>query len=141
MASRYRLQETRQRVQNLVEKLGYYEKEFVALSGQKGYDANKKYYANLISKAEKEMKALPIGHRYTGTFYIRVTYSFPAEYERIDGSVFMQEHLVSWNIEGEAGRNHGYQRVIYKSVKPELVEIKREEGTPVFQKQEEEIEV
>lgn len=94
------------------------------------------YYQSLkacIHKIEEDIKKLPAGHRYSGTYYVRKPYTMPIEVEKIDGSAFMREDLVTWKQEEEGKKfwELAYKKSIYRD--PELrIPIEREDGQPVF---------
>ena len=108
-----------------------YEKDFLVKSkGEGEYLHFANYLQSSIDVLEAKKKKLPIGHRYTGTFYLRVPYSSPARTERFEGSIFMKEDLVSWHREHEDA--YGYHRAAYKD--PEMKEeIQRTDGEAVFE--------
>ena len=64
--------ETLHSIKALKSRHQYLEKELIRLNGQESYAEIEKYYASMIDKLSSEMDALPIGHRYTGTFYIKI---------------------------------------------------------------------
>lgn len=59
---------------------------------------------------------MPIGFRYTGTFYTKNSYTIPPTFEKHEGAVYMREDLMSWQIEEEETENQGYtyRKNIYK---------------------------
>ena len=94
------------------------------------------YLQNLkgcLNKLGEDLRKLPVGHRYSGTFYVRKPYTIPIESEKIDGSAFMREDLVTWKQEEEGKKfwELAYKKNIYRD--PELrIPIEREDGQPVF---------
>jgi hypothetical protein len=83
----------------------------------------------LIELLTKEQKALPIGYRYTGPFYIKQFEQFT----KYDGVLFMRENLVSWIIEQGTDRHDlCYHRNIFKEPK-EGCELKKEDAELVFE--------
>ena len=117
----------------LKERFDYYRDDFIRLSGKKEFEKTDKYYDGIISKLTKEMYLMPIRHRYTGTFYLKIPYTVPAEYEKLKGSVYMQEHLVSWEVEEpKLERYQNYYRAVYK--KPEAgAEMMRDDAEAVYE--------
>ena len=104
------------------------------LGNQEHYDKTKKFYADVIAKLLAEMRSLPLGRRCSGTFYIRKPYSIAIAFQKIEGSAFMREDLVSWQIEG--AENRGYCKMIFK--KPDLnFPITKEDAKPVYMEIEE----
>ena len=93
----------------------------------------------MIAKLTEEMQSLPIGYRYVGTIYLKKPYAVPIQFEQIEGSAFMREDLISWQIEpfDSTKKQHyaSYFRTIYK--RPDLqAEITRADTTPVYPQQE-----
>ena len=88
-----------------------------------------------MSKLEDKCNKMPIGHRYTGTFYVKkpYTYALPSEAVKLKGSAFMSEDLVSWIIdsEDEYAKNLYYVRSIFKDKKMKTT-LQREDGEEVF---------
>lgn len=112
----------------------YLQKDFVRTSGQESHDATMKYYDSLIDKLTQEIESLPIGYRFTGTFYVKIPYSAPTELEDVTGSAFMREDLVSWMIEGGLLiHNQYYYRAIFRERNLQS-EIKREDALPIYDK-------
>lgn len=111
----------------------YLQKEFISVSGQESYDLTMKYYDGLIGKLAQEIESLPIGYRFTGIFYVKISYRSTTELEEVEGSAFMREDLVSWMIEaGLSIHNQYYYRDIF--IDRNLYSaIKREDATPVYE--------
>ena len=114
----------------------YLKEEFIKLSGEKEYKKLINIYDTAIAKLAKEMESLPVGYRYTGIFYVKVPYSMPIEYEKINGTLFMREDLVSWRVESGVDDvdNRGYIRTAFKSPKG-VNEITRKDCEPVFKEE------
>jgi len=91
------------------------------------------HYENIIAKLRAEMKKQPIGYRYTGKFYIKGGDSAADDYTLIDGSLFMRQDLISWQIENCPEHAHQRPRDAYKSIAP-IVKITREDTVAVFEK-------
>ena len=93
-----------------------------------------------MSKLEDKCDKMPIGHRYTGTFYLRKAYKIPFEAVKIKGSVFMREDLQSWVVESddEYAKDLGCFRNVYKEKKM-INTFKREDGEVVFEVKKERI--
>lgn len=113
----------------------HFEKEFVRLMGQQAYEQTKQFYREVIAKLSEEMQQLPIGYIYTGIFYLKTPYIVPIQFEKIQGSAFMREDLISWQIESndptQKQKYYGYHRIIYKE--PDLkTEIAKADATPVY---------
>jgi len=91
------------------------------------------YVESVMTKLKERVAELPIGHRYTGTFYVKKPYTLPSESVKLKGSAFMQEDLVSWTIqsEDEYAKNLYYVRSIFKDKGMKTL-LKREDGEAVF---------
>jgi hypothetical protein len=134
------MQKTRAEVINLrsmithsKERYEYLEKEIIPLSNQAEYNRTIEHYDHLILGLNKEIEALPIGYRYTGTYYLKKPYTQPAEFEEGSGSLYMKENLVSWQIETEPGvYDYAYYRAVFK--KPFGDQITKEDAEPVYAK-------
>jgi hypothetical protein len=127
--------ETLNSIKLLQKKHEYFKKEFVRLIGQKSYEQVQNYYQEVITKLTEEIEQLPIGYRYTGVFYLKVPYVVPLQFEKIEGSAFMREDLVSWVIEPsdptQKSKYFGYHRILYKE--PDLkTELTKADTTPVY---------
>lgn len=130
------LRETLGSIKWLKERHEYYAKELIRLGGEQRYKQTDLFYADVISKLREEIKELPIGYRYTGTFYLRKPYTLPVEFEEITGSVFMREDLVSWQLEKEDGRlDYTYYRSVYKEPNMLSEVLTREEAEPVYKRE------
>ena len=118
-------------IKNSKERYVFLEKEITLLSNQAEYNRTVEHYDDLINILTKELQALPIGYRYTGTYYLKKPYIIPYEFEECHGSLFMKEHLVSWQIEKEPGVcEYPYYRAVYKQ--PAGALINRDDGKPVY---------
>ena len=112
----------------------YLQDKIIPLSTKDEYDRTVKHYDDLIERLKKEIKTLPIGHRYTGTYFIKKPYLIPAEFEEHFGSIFMKENLVSWQIEKDPGiLDYGYYRAVFK--KPYGDHVTKEDAEPVYEKE------
>ena len=126
------LRETISSIKFLKDRNSALEKELIELLGQGSYEQIIKFYDNAITKLKIAASKLPIGHQYRGTFYIRKPYTIPAEFVEINGSIFMRENLVTWEIRDQGNKSLGYRRAVFK--KPEFnTEFVREDGEPVFE--------
>jgi hypothetical protein len=87
---------------------------------KKAYNEFISYIDNLVVQAQKELDSIPLGYRYTGTFYLKRAYSIPAESIKVTGTMYMREDLVSWKIE-ESDNDYAnslfYVRSIFKDKK------------------------
>ena len=123
----------RDSMRSLKQRYESFEKDLIGLVGQDAYQQTIKHYDDVIAKLTDEMQILPTGYRYTGTFYLKVPYVVPTGWEKIEGSAFMREDLISWEIENQddTKKYYGYCRAIFK--KPEFnTEISKEEAVPVY---------
>ena len=117
-------------VEQLIDRHDYIKKDLAELSTRKEVEEIQLFYSNTLERLNKIKKSLPIGNRYTGTFYVKKPYSCPTEYQKIEGSAFMREDLVSWDIENSED-SHGYYRAIFKTADEENI-ITREECEEVY---------
>lgn len=126
--------ETLSGIEFLKDRHSYFAKEFIRLAGEKAYQKSLDFYDDILAKLKQELYTIPTGRRYSGTFYIRKPYSIPVEFEKIIGSAFIREDLVSWKIEPKdktKANSYNYQKIIYK--KPDLnTVIKKEEAKLVY---------
>ena len=106
---------------------------FIRESSEKEYEKAIGYVKSIMSKLEDKCEKLPIGHRYTGTFYLRKPYTIPYESIKIKGAAFLREDLVSWTIESddEYAKNLGCFRSVYKE-KAMKTTLERDDGEAVF---------
>lgn len=112
----------------------HWKNEFIQLVGENSFTQLQAIYNEAIDRLTQEKKSIPMGYRYTGEFYIKKPYTMPIQYEKINGSAFMREDLVSWCIEEESRYKYSYFRAIYRDTKgQEGSEIKREEATPFYE--------
>ena len=110
------------------------EKDIIEFSEQAEYDRTIKHYDDLIASLTKEIQMLPIGYRYTGTYYLKKPYTMPPEFEEHIGSLFMRENLVSWQVEKEPGKyEYSYYRLVLKS--PHGEQITRADAKPVYERE------
>ena len=113
-----------------------YKKDFIASkSSQDECDATLEYLESVLKQAQKDYDAMPSGHRYTGTLYVRkVNYDNTVDRVKMDGSAFVREDLISWRItsDHEYAKNLYYIRDVYKD-KNFKEPIKREDCEPVFE--------
>ncbi|MBP9726702.1 MAG: hypothetical protein KBD83_04480 [Gammaproteobacteria bacterium] len=134
------MQKTRTDIINLLasikhtkERYVYVEKDIISLSNQAEYHRTVEHYDHLILALTKELQALPIGYRYTGTYYLKKPYTQPAEFEEGSGSLYMKENLVSWQTETGSGvYDSPYYRAVFK--KPYGDQITKEDAEPVYAK-------
>lgn len=102
--------------------------------GQAGYASSMDYLCAAITALYEKKYALPIGYRFTGTFYVREPYADPTSSIEIQGSAYQREDLVSWIIEkGDNTTNQYYFRDIYRDNDRQTV-IRREDAQPVYAK-------
>ncbi|OIN82977.1 hypothetical protein [Francisella sp. TX07-6608] len=121
---------------NRVIDLYNYKKDiFISKSSEEQYQLTYKYLQSVLQVTEQDLQKIPIGHKYTGIFYLRKNnYNGTFDILKINGSAFMREDLVSWSLEAddEYIRNICYVRDIYKDKKLKNI-IKREDGKPIFE--------
>jgi hypothetical protein len=73
--------------------LDYNKETLLSESPESSFNNASDYVKSIVAKLEDRTDKLPIGHRYTGTFYVRKPYKIPDEAIKIKGSVFMREDL------------------------------------------------
>ncbi|WP_192485247.1 MULTISPECIES: hypothetical protein [Cysteiniphilum] len=114
--------------------LNYKKKTFIEHSSETDFNNALDYVNKTIAKLENKRQKLPIGHRYTGVFYLKKPYTVPSEAVKIKGSAFMREDLVSWTIESddEYVNNVYYVREVYLD-KEMTKALKREDCKAVFE--------
>jgi len=140
MSDRKKVIDTINGISFLLERHQHNSEELIRLLGAKEYKQISDLYNKAIAKLKKEKYALPIGHRYTGTFYVKKPYTMPTAYDEITGSVFMREDLVSWKVEDVEKYNFSYFRAVYREPNDDAgSEITREDGEPVFITEQEEL--
>jgi hypothetical protein len=118
----------------ILDLINYKKDAFVEYSSESELKKLVDYVNKTKANIEKKRQSLPIGHRFTGTFYLKKPYTVPSEAVKIKGSAFMPEHLVSWKIESddEYAKNLWYVRDVYKD-KDLKERVKREDGEAVFE--------
>ena len=118
---------------SLRERNKFWKNEFIELVGEQGFDQLREIYDNAIDKLTQEKKALPVGYRYTGEFYVKKPYSTPILYEKVNGSAFMREDLISWRIESEDQYKDCCFRAIYRdSGGKESSQIMMDDAKPFY---------
>ena len=134
MSARKQVKDTLYNLKSLLNRHEYLEKAIVRVQGQDVFDAIQQHYSEMAAKLTNEMHALPIGVRYTGTFYIKKPYSVPTEYVKIEGSAFLREDLVKWQIEDVEEYRYSYFVAVYKQPNDsERSILKKEEAEAVYE--------
>ena len=106
--------------------------DIVRLTNHAEYGQIAKHFDTLISKLSNELQSLPIGYRYSGTFYLKKPYVFPATFEKYSGVIFMPEDLISWQIEsGMERQDYSYHQHIFKEPSTDR-ELTREDAEPIY---------
>ena len=96
------------------------------------YQQSIKIYDRIIEQVSEKLKALPVGFRYKGAFYLKNSYKFPATFEQHNGAVYMREDLISWQIEQGLERpDCSYHRNIYKEPQ-DGTELRKKDAEPVY---------
>ena len=131
---RKQTQDKLRRIENIIQMIKTMDGDSIDLFGQRKHQNTLSQFASIAQKITDQIKTLPIGHRYTGTFFLKIPYTLPAEYKKIDGSIFMREHQVSWEVEdGKGFQNQCYYRFIYKTASDDHNQlITRDDAEPVF---------
>ncbi len=128
-----RLRTAMSRVHTLIHLVNVDEESLTEFASEDEYQQIIKTLERAVSGMKEKAKTLPLGTRYSGTFYIRKPYTMPTESVQVTGSAFMREDLISWSIDESVRPDfvYGVLRDIFKD--KELKEpIKREEGELVF---------
>ena len=117
----------------LQDRVKYVKDRLSDLSGEGEYEKVLSYFMKAEEKLKEQIDLMPLGHRFTGTFYLRKPYSAEPISIKVSGSAFMKEELVSWQVEtdDEEINSLQYHRVIYKD-KAMKVKLEREDGEAVF---------
>ena len=117
----------------IISNFEYIKDSLIEYSTDKDYNKALDYVNKMVTKLEDKRQKLPIGHRYTGTLYLKKPYTVPSESVRIKGAAFMREDLVMWTIESddEYAQNLYYVRDVYRDKKM-MVKLSREDGEAVF---------
>ena len=112
----------------------YKKKTFTEKSSESDFNNALDYINQTIAKLEDKRQKLPIGHRYTGVFYLKKPYTLPSEAVKIKGSAFVREDLVMWTIESddEYAKSVYYVREVYLD-KEMTVKLTREDCGEVFE--------
>ena len=131
--TRKEIKSNRYALKSIIESINRKKKTLVEFSDEKKYSKHLQYFQNIFDQLGTQLSKMPKGHKYTGTFYVRHPYSYPAKSEKITGSAFMREDLVSWSIESndEYAQNIGYVRNIFKD-EAMIILISREEGEIIY---------
>tara|TARA_R110002167_G_scaffold116781_1_gene292202 strand:+ start:2432 stop:2848 length:417 start_codon:yes stop_codon:yes gene_type:complete len=113
--------------------LKYIKDRLVDLSNEAEYEKISSYFEKAELKLREQIKEMPLGHKFTGTFYLKKPYSIEPVSIKVIGSAFIKEDLVSWQIEtdDESIHSQGYHRAVYKD-KAMTVKLEREDGEAVF---------
>lgn len=121
-------------VQFLKAKYENMKNDIVSLTSQAEYEQTIQHYDTLQLKLSAELLSLPVGYRYTGSFYIKKPYVLPVAFAEHYGTIFMREDLVSWLIEsGVEPNDYSYHRTLFKVPKEgSEFELKREDAEPVY---------
>ena len=132
MSRRKELNSYVKQLQSLLRTHDYNKDTLVETSGQEAFEAYQAYIESAIEKCKAEIKKLPIGHRYTGKYFVKKPYTSPAEYECVEGSLFMREDLITWQRESEEDEFPVWHKVAYRDLK-NWDQIKRQDGQPVYE--------
>jgi hypothetical protein len=97
-AQRKNLKSDTDTLDRILDLINYKKGAFVEYSSENELKKLVDYVNKTKAKIENKRQSLPIGHRFSGTFYLKKPYTVPSEAVKIKGSAFMPEHLVSWKI-------------------------------------------
>ncbi len=114
--------------------LNYKKKTFIEQSSEADFNNALEYVNKTITKLEDKRQKLPIGHRYTGVFYLKKPYTVPSEAVKVKGAAFVREDLVMWTIdsEDEYAKSLYYVREVYLN-KEMTVRLRRGDCEEVFE--------
>ena len=132
MSRRKELNSYVKQLQSLLRTHDYNKDTLIETSGQEAFEAYQAYIESAIEKCKIEIKKLPIGHRYTGKYFVKKPYTSPAEYECIEGSLFMREDLITWQRESKEDDFPVWHKVAYQDLKSRK-QITRQDGQPVYE--------
>ncbi len=92
-----------------------------------------------MRRLQAKITDLPLGHRFTGTYYLREPYSNPVRITKIQGSAYLREDLVSWEVEpdGKPSERYGYFRQLYHDPQCQQL-LQRDDGERVFEQPDDE---
>ena len=111
----------------------FFSDDIISLSSQAEYDRTIAHYEHVIAELNKMLEKCPVGYRYTGKYFLKVAYVMPPQFEEGNGSLFMREDLVSWQVEKEDGQcEYSYHRAVFKE--PYGDRITRADAEPVYPK-------
>ena len=71
--------------------LNYKKKDFIEQSSEDDFNNALDYFNKTIAKLEDKRQKLPIGHCYTGLFYLKNPFTVTSEAVKIKGSAFVRE--------------------------------------------------
>jgi hypothetical protein len=110
------------------------ETQILNISEEGVYREKIDYLTSLIKKCERKKKKLPLGNVFKGTFYINRPYAVPQETIKINGSAYMREDLVTWQLmesDNELTKHLCGPRDIFRDSE-RRIRITREECEPVY---------
>jgi hypothetical protein len=120
-------------LENLKHRFNYIHKSIVELVGQSKYDVVDSVFTEILGKASTTLKALPLRHDYTDTFYTKKPYTIPTESVQFKGArASMREDLITWVVYNPDGGYYGWCREIFKDKKM-TKRIGREDGVAIFE--------
>jgi len=125
-------------LRNILHLINHKKPLLIQESSEKDLEKVTDYLQSIITKLEDKRQKMPIGYRYTGTFYLKKLFPFPSEVLKIKGSAFVREHLVSWELESEDSyaKSIGYVRTVYKD-KALQKPLTKDDAVPVFEEKSE----
>ncbi|WP_100550349.1 hypothetical protein [Caedibacter taeniospiralis] len=95
-SERQKLKTDIQNIKRIIELIMQKEKVLIDYSGEEKFKKVISYFNEAIVCFEKKKDSLPIGYRYTGIFYTKKPYTYPVESVKNKETLFMPEHLSSW---------------------------------------------
>ena len=115
--SRKNIIESLHSVRSLKHKHERWKNIFIKTSGEKAFQECVNYYDELTEKLNEKIVTLPIGFRYIGVFYIKNSYAYEVEFTKYEGTLYVREDLISWEIEkGRKGHEPFLNRYVYLAI-------------------------
>ena len=123
------------RLQDLIRRYQAERDVLIEVSSEKDFEYSDQYLGQAVATLMEKQKEYPVGHRYTGTFYVREPYSVPVRSIKVNGVAFMREDISSWLIESsDSPHEHGLLRGIFKDDRLRE-EIQRNDAEPVYEEE------
>ncbi len=123
------------RIHDLIRRYQAQRDVLIDASSEKAFEYSDQYLSQSVATLIEKQKDYPVGHRYTGTFYVREPYSVPVRSIKVNGVAFMREDISSWLIESSDSPYHlRLFRGIFKDDRLRD-EIQRNDAEPVYEEE------